>query len=102
MRTMGKKNFPQPKLIQMYNAHMGGVDLGDQRMATCSRLMKGSIWYYKIFFHMFEVAMLNAHVLYQNAGHQRITLSQFKEKLVRQLMLSPMKDEVTFVNRATT
>lgn len=81
-----KKNFPQPKLIQMYNAHMGGVDLGDQRMATCSRLMKGSVWYYKIFFHMFEVAVLNAHIMYQNAGHQSITLGQFKEKLVQQLI----------------
>ena len=70
----------------MYNAHMGVVDLGDQRMATCSRLMKGSVWYYKIFFHMFEVAVLSAHIMYQNAGHQSITLGQFKEKLVEQLI----------------
>ena len=63
------KNFTQPKLIKLYNSNMGGVDLGDQRIATCSRLMKGNIWYYKIFFHMLEVAVLNAHIMYQGAGH---------------------------------
>ena len=49
---------------------MGGVDLVDHRTATCSRLMKGNIWYYKIFFNMLEVAVLNAHIMYQGAGHQ--------------------------------
>ena len=59
------KNFAQPKLIRLYNSNMEGVDLGDQRIATCSRLMKGNIWYYKTFFHMLEVAVLNAHIMYQ-------------------------------------
>ena len=60
-----KQNFAQPKVIKMYNSHMGEVDLGDIRIATCSRLMKGNIWYYKIFFHMLEVAGLNAHIMYK-------------------------------------
>ena len=70
------KNFTQPKLIKLYNSNMGGVDLGDQRIATCSRLMKGNIWYYKIFFHMLEVAVLNAHIMYQGAGHQGVILQR--------------------------
>lgn len=45
------KNFAEPKVIKMYNSHMGGDDLSDQRIATCSQLIKGNIWYYKIFFH---------------------------------------------------
>ena len=30
--------------------------------------------------------MLNAHIMYHNAGHQSITLGQFKDKLVQQLI----------------
>ena len=80
------KNFAQPKVIKIYNSHMGGVDLGDQRIATCSRLMKGNIWYYKIFFHMLEVTALNAYIMFKGAGHGNLTLAEFKEKLVEQLI----------------
>ena len=89
LRSEGRwqsKNFTQPKLIKLYNSNMGGVDLGDQRIATCSRLMKGNIWYYKIFFHMLEVAVLNAHIMYQGAGHRGVSLGDFKELLVEQLI----------------
>ena len=89
LRSEGRwqsKNFTQPKLIKLYNSNMGGVDLGDQRIATCSRLMKGNIWYYKIFFHMLEVAVLNAHIMYQGASHQGVSLGDFKELLVEQLI----------------
>ena len=70
----------------MYNSNMGGVDLGDQWIATCPRLMKGNIWYYKVFFHMLEVAVLNAYIMYQGAGHQGVTLTDFKESIVKQLI----------------
>ena len=93
LRSEGRwqsKNFTQPKLIKQYNSNMGGVDLGDQRMAACSRLMKGNIWYYKISFHMLEVAaqcsMLNAHIMYQGDGHQGVSLGEFKELLAEQLI----------------
>ena len=33
-------HFAQPKSIKLYNSNMGGVDLGDQWIATCSRLIK--------------------------------------------------------------
>ena len=89
LRSEGRwqtKNFAQSKLIKLYNSNIGGVDLGDQRIATCSRLMKGNIWYYKIFFHMLEVAVLNAHIMYQGAGHQGVSLGDFKELLVEELI----------------
>ena len=68
------------------SSNMGGVDLSDQRIATCSRRMKGNIWYYKILFHMLEVAVLNVHIMYQGAGHQGVSLGDFKELLVEQLI----------------
>ena len=91
LRSEGRwqsKNFTQPKLIKLYNSNMGGVDLGDQRIATCSKLMKGNnfIWYNKIFFHMLEVAVLNAHIMHQGDGHHSVSLGDFKELLVEQLI----------------
>jgi len=45
-----KKAVNQPSVIYSYNQNMGGVDLSDQRVTTYSHLMKGSVWYFKIFF----------------------------------------------------
>ena len=35
---------------------------------------------------MLEVAVLNAHIMYQGAGHQGVSLGDFKELLVEQLI----------------
>ena len=45
-----KKQFSRPGVIVLYNTYMGGVDVSDQRAITYARLMKGSVWYYKVFF----------------------------------------------------
>ena len=59
-----RKEFPCPLPIQQYNAHMGGVDLADQRTTAYARLMKGWTWYMKLFYHVLEVSVLNAYTLY--------------------------------------
>lgn len=45
-----KKQSPRPGIIDLYNTYMGGVDVSDQRTVAYARLMKGSVWYYKVFF----------------------------------------------------
>ena len=45
-----KKQFFRPGVIDLYNTYMGGVDVSDQRTVAYARLMKGSVWYYKVFF----------------------------------------------------
>ena len=35
---------------------------------------------------MLEVAVLNAHIMYQGAGHRGVSLGDFKELLVEQLI----------------
>lgn len=35
---------------------------------------------------MLEVAVLNAHIMYQGASHQGVSLGDFKELLVEQLI----------------
>ena len=58
-----KRNFARPGVISLYNTFMGGVDVADQRVSTYSRLMRGSVWYYKLFFYVVEVCILIAHIL---------------------------------------
>lgn len=58
-----KKNFARPGVINLYNTFMGGVDVADQRVSTYARLMRGSVWYYKLFFYVVEVCISNAHIL---------------------------------------
>ena len=87
LRSEGQRqtqNFSQRKLIKLYDSSIRGFDLADQRIATCSRLMKGNIWYYKLFFYILEAAVFSVHIMYQGAAHPGVTLSDFKELLVEQ------------------
>jgi len=45
-----KKNFAHPGVINLYNTCMEDVDVSDQRVTAYSRLMRGTVWYYKVFF----------------------------------------------------
>ena len=72
----------RPKEIGLYNSHMGGVDLSDQRMALATRMSKGTVWYKKLFFYILEVAVQNAYILNGKVG----TLARFKLRLIRQLL----------------
>ena len=57
------ENFAHPDVINLYNTFTGGVDVADQEVSTYSRLMRGSVWYYKLFFDVVEVCLSNAHIL---------------------------------------
>ena len=52
-----KKTFARPGVINLYNTYMGGVDISDQRFSSYARLMRGSVWYYKVFFYLLEVCV---------------------------------------------
>ena len=53
--TWEKRDFAHPGVI----GH--GVDVSDQRAVAYARLMRGVVWYYKVFFYMVEVCLSNAH-----------------------------------------
>ena len=53
-----------PQVIVDYNAHMGGVDLGDQYRKYQVR-MKSHKFYKYIFWFLFEICILNSYMLYQ-------------------------------------
>ncbi|KAM8718230.1 hypothetical protein ACLKA7_000932 [Drosophila subpalustris] len=51
-------------IIKEYNHHMGGVDLMDGLIGRYHIRMKARKWTNRIFFHLLDMAMVKAHVLY--------------------------------------
>ena len=86
----------QPVVIQRYNAYMNGVDRSDQMLANNHCLRKCRKWWKVLFFHLIDIAVVNAYILFKQ--HQRdnpdnealsrsnnYSLLQFREELIRKL-----------------
>ncbi|XP_046662705.1 piggyBac transposable element-derived protein 4-like [Homalodisca vitripennis] len=58
----------KPMAIVQYNANMKGVDRSDQMLAYYPSDHKCVRWYKKIFIHLLQMIMVNAHKLYNVAN----------------------------------
>ena len=66
---------------------MGGVDLSDQRAVAYARLMRGVVWYYKVFFYVIEVCMSNAYILHcKSFAHTSISSLEFRKSVLKTLV----------------
>ena len=64
----------------LYNAYMGDADVFDQRVNLYARLLRGAVWYYKIFSYLIEVCVLNAHILERKSpNHTTRTALDFRK-----------------------
>ena len=82
-----KEPEKRPALVCAYNRYMGGVDRSDQ-MISYGRVLINSMKWWKVFFHVFSMAVLNAFKLYQAntpEGHPLLH-REFRSKLVTQLV----------------
>lgn len=83
------KNKPLP--IIQYNAHMKGIDRGDQLLAYHPCLRKSVRWYKKIFFHTLSVLINNAQFLYNMYGcGDRINSYDFRQAVLEELLPRPV------------
>lgn len=55
--------IPRPIAIEKYNQFMGGVDKSDQYLAYHNVLQKTVRYWKTLFYHMIDVAVVNAFVL---------------------------------------
>lgn len=92
--TWSTINVKQPKVIEIYNQHMNGVDLSDQRLASNNVLRRCMRWWKTLFFHCIDIAVVNSFILFQlhraeNPDNLKrptnYTLLDFREELVRGL-----------------
>ena len=57
------ERIPKPLAIYQYTKNMSGVDISDQYMSFHVALRKSMKWSTKLFFHIFNMIILNAYLL---------------------------------------
>ena len=58
----------KPQIVLDYNRHMGYVDEGDRMANSYSINRRTWKWTKKLFFHLFDLAILNSHILFSSLG----------------------------------
>ncbi|KAK6178647.1 hypothetical protein SNE40_011175 [Patella caerulea] len=81
------KVIRKPQCVITYNLGMGGVDISDQMSATYHSVRKYVKWYKKLFFYIFDMAVLNSFFIYKELGG-KIQLLDYKIKLVKEILVS--------------
>ena len=62
-----KSDISCPTPASEYNRHMGGVDLLDHHKCYCSYNGKSKRWWLHLFFHMFDLCIVNVSIPYKYA-----------------------------------
>ena len=71
-----------------YSKHNTGVDRSDQMLAYYSLERKTIKWWKKLFFYLFHLVVVNAHILHNKTRKKKITLEIFYEKVAEGLFAS--------------
>lgn len=72
-----------PRVVQVYNRHMGGVDLLDSIIGRYRITMRSKKWYFKLFYHFLDMSLVNAWLLYRRARENKntIPLAKFRQEV---------------------
>ena len=76
----------KPQAIIDYNINMRLVDKSDSMIASVSCERKSMKWYKKLFFHLLDMTMLNAHILHSQVTGKKVKLGKFIREVARQLI----------------
>ena len=71
------KKIEKPECVYYYCGRMGGVDLSDQLLNYYSFLRKSMKWSRKLLIHLFNLVILNAHILNRHYGSQKLSHDEF-------------------------
>ncbi|CAL7937381.1 unnamed protein product [Xylocopa violacea] len=72
--------------IADYNSNMGAVDRVDMILSTLNSVRKSVKWYKKLFFHLLDLAIYNAYILYQNSTGSKQKFSEFHIALIKDIL----------------
>ena len=79
-----------PLVREKYNKYMGGVDKSDQYLAYHNVLRKTVRYWKTLFYHMVDIAIVNAFIIYNliafESGYRSITENDFRDALVTQMI----------------
>jgi len=74
--------------VMDYNKYKTGVDRSDQMLSYYSFERKTIKWWKKLFFHLFDLGVVNAHILHNKTSKKKMSLEIFYEKVVKVLLAS--------------
>lgn len=85
-----RRDVKCPALIDIYNKHMGGVDTMDAMIGRQKIKIKSKKWYLKLFFHLVDIAIVNAWLLARrvNAIDKNTTAWKFRVEVAQTLCAS--------------
>ena len=86
----GHRDVEKPVIAEVYNQHMGGVDILDQKLGTFAYQHKSSKWYFTIYHRIREVALVNGYILYKDNAKRKnmtpLTPRAFRESIIDGLL----------------
>ena len=74
----GVEKISKPLVMDKYNTYMG-VDKADQLVIYYASSLSSKQWWKRIFFHIIDVSMVTAYVLYTNSTHGKKCLASTSE-----------------------
>ena len=90
-------NYPND--IKLYNSKMDGVDLMDQLKSAyqLDRRLKFQ-FYLRLFFDLFDVALVNSFIVYKKLENKDLTLKEFKICIALKLIASFVSQKLSCPN----
>ena len=82
----GIESVQKPTVIQDYNKYMGGVDQSDQMLSYYGFSHRTIKWWRRAFFHLLDLSIVNAYILYKQQVNARCSHEQFRVELAKQLL----------------
>ena len=79
----GKQSVMMPNCIAKYNEGMLGVDLSDWKTQKYRIGIKSKKWYFSIFTHALDVALVNVHAIYNmiHGSNEAVDLLNFRTEV---------------------
>jgi hypothetical protein len=84
---MGTHHKIKPARVLDYNKNKTGVERSDQILSHYSFARKTIKWWMQLFFHIFDLAVVNAHTLHTKTSKKKISLELFSDKLPKDCLL---------------
>lgn len=75
----------KPTCVVQYNKHIGGVSICDSVILAYPSMHKSTKWYKKVFFHMIDISLYNAWIIYKALGNN-VPLLEFRHDVVQALL----------------
>ncbi|KAB0804596.1 hypothetical protein PPYR_01566 [Photinus pyralis] len=80
------EDVPCPIMLTDYNAHMNAVDKFDQKKSSYEIDRKSRKWWHRIFFYFVDACIVNSYIIYEKLGLPKMTLKNFRRKVVEHLV----------------